>query len=111
MGYIKGHERGQSVLFPSTVDEYIAENNAVRAIAAFLGRLDFVKLGFVRGRAAETGSAQALFALAETFDPAVLSAWGTFGTQGDVTKAQELYAKAFAGGVQEAKDRLVALRQ
>jgi hypothetical protein len=60
-------------------------------------------------RAAETGSAQALFALAETFDPAVLSAWGTFGTQGDVTKAQELYAKAFAGGVQEAKDRLVAL--
>ena len=55
MGYIKGNERGQSVLFPSTVDEYIAENNAVRAIAAFLGRLDFVKLGFVRGRAAETG--------------------------------------------------------
>jgi transposase len=55
MGYIKGNERGQSVLFPSSVDEYIAENNAVRAIAAFLGRLDFVKLGFVRGRAAETG--------------------------------------------------------
>ena len=55
MGYIKGNERGQSVLFPSTVDEYIAENNAVRAIGAFLGRLDFVKLGFVRGRAAETG--------------------------------------------------------
>jgi transposase len=55
MGYIKGQERGQSVLFPSTVDEYIAENNAVRAIAAFLGRLDLEKLGFVRGRAAETG--------------------------------------------------------
>ena len=62
-------------------------------------------------RAAEMGSAQALFALAETFDPAVLSAWGTFGTQGDVAKAQELYAKAFDGGVQEAKDRLVALRR
>ena len=45
-------------------------------------------------RAAETGSAPALFALAETYDPAVLSAWGTFGTQGDVAKAQELYAKA-----------------
>lgn len=55
MGYIKGKERGQSVLFPGTVDEYIADNNAVRAIAAFLSRLDFVKLGFVRGRAAETG--------------------------------------------------------
>ena len=53
-------------------------------------------------RAAETGSAPALFALAETYDPIILAAWGTFGTQGDVAKARELYAKAFAGGVQEA---------
>lgn len=55
MGYIKGKERSQSVLFPDTVDEYIGENNEVRAIAAFLGRLDFVKLRFVRGQAAGTG--------------------------------------------------------
>src|SRR5438128_3404755 len=55
MGYIKGKERGQSVLFPGTIDDYIGENSEVRAIAAFLGRLDFVKLRFVRGRAAETG--------------------------------------------------------
>jgi len=62
-------------------------------------------------RAAETGSAPALFALAETYDPATLAAWGTFGTQGDVAKARELYAKAFAGGVREAGDRLNALRE
>ena len=62
-------------------------------------------------RAAETGNASALFALAETYDPLSLSAWGTFGTQGDAAKAQELYAKALAGGVQEAGDRLNALRQ
>jgi transposase len=55
MSYIKGQERNQSVLFPGTLDEYVAENNAVRAIAAFLGRLDFVKLKFVRGQAAGTG--------------------------------------------------------
>jgi hypothetical protein len=61
-------------------------------------------------RAAETGSAPALFALAETHDPTTLAAWGTFGTQGDVGKARELYAKALAGGVLEAKDRLNALR-
>jgi hypothetical protein len=61
-------------------------------------------------RAAETGSAPALFALAETYDPTTLAAWGTFGTQGDVARAQELYAKAFAGGVLEARDRLNALR-
>jgi tetratricopeptide (TPR) repeat protein len=60
-------------------------------------------------RAAETGSAPALFALAETYDPTTLAAWGTFGTQGDVARARKLYAKALAGGVLEAKDRLNAL--
>jgi hypothetical protein len=64
----------------------------------------------VLDRAAETGSALALFALAETYDPITLAAWGTFGTQGDAAKARELYARAFAGGVQEARDRLNALR-
>jgi hypothetical protein len=62
-------------------------------------------------RAAETGNASVLFALAETYDPLSLSAWGTFGTQGDAAKAQELYARALAGGVHEARNRLNALRQ
>lgn len=61
-------------------------------------------------RAAEGGNAPALFALAETFDPAVLSSWGTLGTQGDVAQAQELYARALAGGVTEAKERMGASR-
>ena len=55
MGYIRGTERGQHLLFPSTVDEYIDEANEVRAIAAFVATLDFQALGFVRGAAAETG--------------------------------------------------------
>jgi TPR repeat protein len=58
---------------------------------------------------AESGNASALFALAETYDPGVLSAWGTVGTQSDTAKARELYGRAFAGGVHEAKDRLNAL--
>jgi len=62
-------------------------------------------------RAAETGSAQASFTLAETYDPVVLSTWGTYGTRGDTTKAREFYANAYAGGIQEAKDRFNALRQ
>ena len=55
MGYIKGSDRSQGMLLPQTIDDYIGENNAVRAIAAFLERVDFVKLGFVRARAADTG--------------------------------------------------------
>ena len=62
-------------------------------------------------RAAETGSAEASFALAETYDPLVLTRWGTYGTRGEATKARELYAKAQAGGIQEANDRINALRQ
>jgi hypothetical protein len=65
----------------------------------------------VLGHAAESGSASALFALAETFDPAVLSTWGTMGTQGDAARAGDLYAKALAGGVAAAKDRLATLRR
>ena len=86
---------------------------AARLAARARQLLDEGNIGAARAlleRAAETGSAQALFALAETYDPAVLSAWRTSGTRGDVAKAQELYAKAFAGGIQEAKDRLNALR-
>jgi transposase len=55
MGYIRGSERGQHILFPSTLDEYIDEANPVRVIAAFVATLDFRQLGFVRGEAAETG--------------------------------------------------------
>ena len=67
-------------------------------------------------RAVESGNARALFLLAETYDPASLSAWGMlstwgiFGRRGDVRKAQDLYAKASARGIHEAKYRLSSLR-
>ena len=60
-------------------------------------------------RAAETGSAQAAFALAETYDPNVLATWRTHGTRGDGTKARALYARAYDGGIKAAKDRSDAL--
>jgi hypothetical protein len=36
---------------------------------------------------------------------------GTYGTLGKAAKAREFYAKAHAGGIQEAKNRFNALRQ
>jgi hypothetical protein len=60
-------------------------------------------------RAAETGNAQALFALAETYDPNVLATWRAYGTQGDATKARNLYARAYEGGIKAAKNRSRAL--
>jgi hypothetical protein len=78
--------------------------------SALLGQGNIGAARIVLERAAETGSAQASFMLAETYDPLVLSTWRTYGTRGDATKARELYAKAHAGGIQEAKDRSDALR-
>jgi TPR repeat protein len=60
-------------------------------------------------RAAEMGSAQATFSLAETYDPLILATWRTIGTRGDATKARELYAKAYDGGIKAGKDRSDAL--
>jgi hypothetical protein len=82
----------------------------VRA-SALLGQGNIGAARIVLERAAETGSAQASFMLAETYDPVILSTWGTYGTRGEATKAREFYAKAHAGGIQEAKNRLNALDQ
>jgi hypothetical protein len=62
-------------------------------------------------RAVEMGSARASFMIAETYDPGILAGWKTFGTRGDPAKAREFYAKAAAGGIEEAKGRLAKLAQ
>jgi hypothetical protein len=87
---------------------------ATNLIARANALLDQGNIGAARivlERAAETGSAEASFRLAETYDPVVLSTWGTYGTRGETTKAREFYAKAYAGGIHQAKDRFDALRQ
>ena len=54
---------------------------------------------------------QASFALAETYDPNMLAAWGTRGAVADVAKARALYAKALNQGVGKAMMRLEGLKQ
>jgi hypothetical protein len=53
---------------------------------------------------------QASFALAETYDPNMLAAWGTRGAVADVAKARALYAKALNLGVGRAMMRLEGLK-
>ena len=107
-------EKPATVAARPTAPEALGDPELARLISRASLLLSQGNVGTARivlARAAETGSAPALFALAETYDPTTLAAWGTFGTQGDVAKARELYAKAFASGVQEAGDRLNALRE
>ena len=79
--------------------------------SVLLSQGDIGSARIVLERAAERGSAQASFTLAETYDPLMLLKWGTYGTRGDAAKARDLYAKAQAGGIKEATERLDALRR
>jgi hypothetical protein len=79
--------------------------------SALLGQGDIGAARIVLERAIEMGSVQASFSLAETYDPLILAKWGTLGTRGDAVRAQDLYAKADAAGIKEAKARIEALRR
>jgi hypothetical protein len=50
------------------------------------------------------------FALAETYDPNMLAAWGSRGIVADVAKARALYRKAASLGIARAQTRLEALK-
>lgn len=53
--FIEGESRTQSVLFPERLDDWIGEDNPVRAIDAFVDGLDFNALGFQGAEPAVTG--------------------------------------------------------
>ena len=45
-GFVQGVDREQVTLFPARLDEYVAEDNPVRAVDAFVDGLDLDGLGF-----------------------------------------------------------------
>jgi transposase len=53
--YIDGQDRTQSVLFPERLDDWVDEDNPVRAVDVFVDTLDLVRLGFERAQPADTG--------------------------------------------------------
>ena len=55
MNYIAGSDRGEALLLPEVLDDYIAPENPVRFIDAFIGQLDLSKAGFTNAQLNETG--------------------------------------------------------
>ena len=53
--FVEGDNRNQSTLFPERLDDYIAEDNPVRVIEAFVDALDLRRLGFERHEPRATG--------------------------------------------------------
>lgn len=53
--FVEGLDRGQSTLFPASLDDYVAEDNPARAVDAFVDGLDLDKLGFGGVQPLDTG--------------------------------------------------------
>jgi transposase len=52
--FIEGEDRSQVTLLPECLDDFIAEENAVRVVDAFVEELDLQELGFDGAAAAAT---------------------------------------------------------
>ena len=55
MGFIHGVNRHEAILFPERLDDYMAEENLVRFIDAFVDHLNLTTLGCQRATPAATG--------------------------------------------------------
>lgn len=64
MNHRAGLDRSQTMLFPESLEEYVAAENPVRFLDAFVGSLDLYRLGFGKAQCADTGR--------PPYDPAVL---------------------------------------
>ena len=53
--FVQGEDRRQDFLLPSSLDDYVSQDNPVRVVEAFINELDFHTLGFAGATSAETG--------------------------------------------------------
>ena len=55
--FIEGIDREQGLLFPDYLDDFVGEDNPVRAVDAFVDTLDLLDLGFAGAAATGAGAA------------------------------------------------------
>jgi transposase len=55
VGFIEGIDRGQTVLFPDRLEDWIGEDHLVRVVDLFVDEVDLPVLGFERSAPARTG--------------------------------------------------------
>ena len=53
--FVEGEDRGQSLLLPESLDDYVSEDNPVRVVEVFIDELDLGALGFEGVQPAATG--------------------------------------------------------
>jgi hypothetical protein len=89
---------------------FVDEQRLLARANALLLQADISAARPLLEHALERGSARAAFMLAETYDARVLQSWRARGISGDLAKARELYQRAQAGGIEDAKERIETLK-
>ena len=84
--FIEGEDRTQTVLLPACLDDYIAEDNPVRAVDAFVEELDLKALGFAGADPAVTGR--------PAYHPAVLLKLYIYGYLNRIPSSRRLEREA-----------------
>ncbi len=86
MAYIEGHARDQALLLPASVEDYVAADNPVRFIDAFVDDLDLGAAGFQRSQPKATGR--------PGYDPADMLKLYLYGYLNRVRSSRRLAAEA-----------------
>src|SRR5689334_6103684 len=84
--FIEGQDRHQVTLLPESLDEFIAEDNAVRVVDAFVDELDLEGLGFEGASPASTGR--------PSYHPAVLLKIYIYGYLNRIQSSRRLEREA-----------------
>src|SRR6187431_3615137 len=84
--FIEGEDRSQVTLLPDCLDDFIAEDNPVRVVDAFVEELDLQGLGFDGAQPAETGR--------PSYHPAVLLKIYIYGYLNQVQPSRRLEREA-----------------
>ncbi len=84
--FIEGENRYQSTLFPERLDDYIADDNAVRVVDAFVEKLDLLSLGFEGVEPSDTGR--------PAYHPAVLLKLYIYGYLNGIQSSRRLEREA-----------------
>src|SRR6186713_1233133 len=84
--FVEGEDRTQVALLPECLDDYISEDNPVRAVDAFVEELDLKQLGFAGADPAMTGR--------PAYHPAVLLKIYIYGYLSRITSSRRLEREA-----------------
>jgi hypothetical protein len=86
------------------------ETRLIARAESLIKQSDFAGARLLLEHALERGSARAAFIMAETYDWRALRSVQAYGVRGDTEKARELYELAAVAGIEQARERLEALK-